>query len=293
MAAEMKWKGDTGGKPWMQKAMILWFRHMPLFVPYFCMAWVVPFYMVFHHAAYLSTYRYFRYRLKYGVLRSFANVYLNHYRFGQIVIDRFAMYAGRKFEIKVEGQDLFDELENKENGFVILSSHVGNYELAGYSLTPQNKTFNALVYAGETKQVMEGRKAMFEDKRIRMIPVTEDMSHIFQINNALEEGNIVSIPGDRIFGSLRYVEAELLGAIAHFPLGPFAIAIQRDVQMLAVFVMKESVLGYKITVRKLETPKEGRRQEKIAILAKNFAAELDMILRQYPEQWFNYFDFWE
>ena len=293
MVVKTKWKGDTGGKPWMQKAMILWFRHTPLFVPYFCMAWVVPFYMIIHHAAYLSTYRYFRQRFKYGVIRSFANVYLNHFRFGQIVIDRFAMYAGKKFIIDVDGQGYFDELDQKKEGFLILSSHIGNYELAGYSLIPHNKTFNALIFGGETKQVMEGRKSMFEGKRINMIPVRDDMSHIFKINNALEEGNIVSIPGDRIFGSPRFVEAELLGAKARFPLGPLAIAIQRNIPVLAVFVMKESITRYTIKVRRLHISEETDRKNKTNALAVAFAKELDDVLKKYPEQWFNYYNFWE
>ena len=75
--------------------------------------------MIIHHAAYLSTYRYFRQRFKYGVIRSFANVYLNHFRFGQIVIDRFAMYAGKKFIIDVDGQGFFDELDQKKEGFLM------------------------------------------------------------------------------------------------------------------------------------------------------------------------------
>ena len=150
-----------------------------------------------------------------------------------------------------------------------------------------------MILGGETKQVMEGRKSMFEGKRINMIPVTDDMSHIFKINNALEEGNIVSIPGDRIFGSPRFVEAELLGAKARFPLGPLAIAIQRNIPVLAVFVMKESIMRYTIKVRRLHISEETDRKNKTNALAVAFAKELDDVLKKYPEQWFNYYNFWE
>ena len=103
----------------------------------------------------------------------------------------------------------------------------------------------------------------------------------------------MSIPGDRIFGSPRYVEAELLGSKARFPLGPFAIAIQRDIQVLAVFVMKESQNRYSIKVRKLQIPEATERRQKANVLAAAFAKELDCVLNKYPEQWFNYYNFWE
>lgn len=131
------WKGVTGGTPWMQRMLVAWFRFSPLIIPYFCMAWVVPFYMIFNHNGYLAIYRYFRNRHGYGRLKAFIYVYINHFRFGQIIIDRFAMYAGKHFEMEIEGQDMFDELDNSDDGFIQLSSHVGNYELAGYSLKPQ------------------------------------------------------------------------------------------------------------------------------------------------------------
>lgn len=276
----------------MQRMLVKWFRYSPLWLPYFCMAWVVPFYMLFNHSGYNAIYHYFRKRQGYGRLKAFLYVYANHFRFGQIIIDRFAMYAGKHFKIEIDGQGLFDELDNSDNGFIQLSSHVGNYELAGYSLITKRKSFNVLVFAGETQQVMEGRHSMFAGKRIQMIPVAEDMSHVFAINNALSEGNIVSIPGDRIFGSTRSVECDFMGACACFPLGPFSIAAQRNVKMLAVFVMKESIHKYHIHVKKLSVPCDTDKRTKAKLLAQNFAKELELIIRRYPAQWFNYYDFW-
>ena len=276
----------------MQRTLIRWLRHAPLEVPYFCMAWMVPFYMLFNHKGYLAIYHYFRQHHGYSRLKAFGCVYLNHFRFGQVIIDRFAMFAGKRFKLEVKGQELFDELDRKEKGFLIISSHVGNYELAGYTLVPKNKSFNALVYAGESEQMMKGRSQMFEGKRINMIPMMEDMSHIFKINSVLADGNIVSIPGDRIFGSPRHVAVDFMGGKANFPLGPFAIAAQRDIKVLVVFVMKTGIHAYHANVVRLEVPKGTKRTEVPHSLAASFAKELETTMRTYPEQWFNFFEFW-
>ena len=88
------WSGKTGGMPWMQRALIPVFRVSPLWLPYGIMAIVVPFYMLFNRKGYKAMYQFFRERLGLGPWKSFWYVYANHFRFGQIILDRFGVYAG-------------------------------------------------------------------------------------------------------------------------------------------------------------------------------------------------------
>ena len=275
-----QWSGKTDGQPWMQRSLIAMFRVVPLWLPYGVMALVVPFYMIFNRKGYKAMYRFFRERMNYGRWKSFWKVYANHFRFGQIILDRFGVYAGKKYRFITEGQELMDELETHPEGFVSLSSHVGNYEIAGYSLKPKSKRFNALVYAGETATVMENRQKMLSQNNMSMIPVKEDMSHLFLLNNAIDNGEIVSMPADRIFGSQKAVECQFFGEKARFPMGAFALASKKNVPMLAVFVMKESYKTYHAYVRGIKN-------------AQDFADNLEEIVKRYPTQWFNYFDFWK
>ena len=275
-----EWSGKTDGQPWMQRSLIAMFRVVPLWLPYGVMALVVPFYMIFNRKGYNAMYRFFRERMNYGRWKSFWKVYANHFRFGQIILDRFGVYAGKKYRFITEGQELMDELETHPEGFVNLSSHVGNYEIAGYSLKPKSKRFNALVYAGETATVMENRQKMLSQNNMSMIPVKEDMSHLFLLNNAIDNGEIVSMPADRIFGSQKAVECQFFGEKARFPMGAFALASKKNVPMLAVFVMKESYKTYYAFVRGIKN-------------AQDFADNLEEIVKRYPTQWFNYFDFWK
>lgn len=288
-----EWRGNTGGTGWMHRLLIRLLKHMNLRFVYLGMAvFVVPFYMLLAHQGYIAMFHYFRRRHGFGVWRSFRYVYLNHYRFGQVILDRFAAYAGRHFEFLLDGNDAFLELCHGQTGIVVLSSHVGNYELAGYTFRSSAKRYNALVYSGEAKVVMEQRSKMLSINNIRLIPVSADMSHVFLTSEALANGEIVSIPADRIYGSTRYVTCDFLGGQARFPLGPFAMALQRGVPTMTIFVMKESAYRYKCYIRRLEAGAGSSRQERAASLAQNFAREMETVLRQYPEQWFNYYEFW-
>lgn len=275
----------------MQRTLIRLFRFLPLGVLYGCMALVIPFYMLFG-TGFRPAYRFYRKRMGYHAVKAFVHVYLNEFEFGKVVMDRFAAFSGKKFRMNVPRIDLFDGLCRGEEGFVQLSSHVGNYEMIGYTLVSP-KRLNALVFNGETATVMENRAALFGQTNVRMVPVSEDLSHIFTLNGALADGEIVSMPGDRVFGSRKTVECRFFGETAKFPAGPFTLAVQREVPVLTVFAMKEKRREYKVFLDILPASRAELKQDRIQALADAYAARLEAIVRAYPDQWYNFFDFWK
>lgn len=291
--AERRWKGTTYGNGWMHKWLIRMLAVVDVRLLYvFTAVCIIPFCLMFNRSRGII-YGYFRRRIGYGRLKSAWKTYINHCLFSQVVIDRFAMYAGRRFSVEIEGYDSFLDLAKRPEGFVILSSHIGNYELAGYTLLSTEKVFNALVYSGEKESVMQNRNRLLSEKNINTIAIRQDMSHLFEIDGALQRGEIVSIPGDRINGSPKCMERQFLGAKASFPLGPLVLATARSLSVLSVNVMKESWTRYRIFVRPLEYDKCGKRNERIRQLSDEYVRELERTLLRYPEQWYNYFDFWK
>lgn len=293
-----EWRGRTGGLPWMQRTLIVLLAHVDQRIIYGVMACVVPFYMIFSPRGYRAQYRLFRERMGLSWWRAFGRVYLNHFRFGQIIVDRFAAYGGRKFRFEIENYDLWLQHAQREEGFIQLSAHMGNYELAGYSLCAEHKRIHALVFMGETATVVANRHRFFTPNNIEMVPMMPDMSHIFMLNNALSDGQIVSMAGDRIFGSQKSLTCDFLGARTQWPLGPFSLAVTRGCAVLAVFVMKKDWQTYQILIRPLTADSDvsgacGRRDRLKAAqrLAERFVSEVEQTLREYPTQWFNYYDF--
>ena len=290
--AEQNWAGTTYGNNWMHKWLIRLLRFIDTRILYLFVAiFIIPVCLILNPSRGIA-YRFFRKRIGYGRLKSAWKTYVNHCLFGQVVVDKFAMYAGKKFKVEIEGYENFARLAAKKEGFVQLSAHIGNYEIAGYTLVCENKRINALVYAGEKESVMKNRDKMFANTNISMIAISPDMSHLFEIDKALEEGEIVSMPADRISGSPKFIEHEFLGAKARFPLGPFSVATIRSLDALAVNVMKTSLTSYKIYVTPLPYDKTTSRQEQIKQLSGAYVAELEKRVRQYPTQWYNYFEFW-
>lgn len=292
MTEEKKWAGTTSGSNRMHGYLISVLRHIDVRLLYlFSYIFVIPVALV-RNPSRKTAWDFYRNHLGYGRLKAAWYVYLNHCKFSQVVIDRFAMYAGKKFKVEVEGMDIFSSLASRDEGFVMMSSHIGNYEIAGYSLVSDTKTINAVVYGYEKQSVTDNRNNMFRKTNIRMIGIREDMSHLFEIDRALAAGDIVSFPTDRYMGATKTITAPFLGQEAKFPMGPFSVATMRGLDAIAVNTMKEGSRSYRIYVTPLEYDKSASRKEQIRQLSAAYIAELEKRVRQYPAQWYNFFDFW-
>lgn len=278
------WAGKTDGTPWMHRTLIALLKGIDVRVFYAIMAIIVPFYMIFNRKGYRSTKSFFQKRGEVGI-RCLLHIYLNHFRFGQIIIDRFAVYAGKHFDFESDGKDNIDNKMELPQGFIMMSSHVGNWELVGCMLNSKYKKINLLVYGGEKSAITENRNRLLGNHNMELVSVSDDMSHIFKMNAAIDNGEVVNIAADRLFGSPKHIDCPFLGATAPFPMGPFAFATQKKVDAFAVFMMKTSAKKYKLIVRPLAAGDA-------CVIANAYARELESIVNEYPYQWFNYFDFW-
>ena len=268
----------------MQKSLIWLVRILPLWLMYGVMAFVIPFYVAFNRRGRRASWSYFRYRMGYPAIKSAVSVYANMFNLGMVVLDRFAVYAGKKFNVDIQDAQSFTNYSNDEDGFVILSCHVGNHEMTGYSLRSV-KHMNVLVYAGETETVMRNRERIFGDSNVSMVPVREDLSHLFELNAALSRGEIVSLPADRFFGAQKTVTARIFGADAKFPAGPFKLAVSMHARVITIMCVKTGLHSYKMITRPLEA-------DSVQSLAQNFALEVEKVVKQWPHQWYNFYDFW-
>ncbi len=70
------------------------------------------------------------------------------------------------------------------------------------------------------------------------------------------------------------------------------LAAMREVPALFVSVMKTGAKAYGITIRKIEPRVEGSVRTRALDMARQYAAMLEATVRQHPEQWYNFFDFW-
>ncbi len=289
-----QWSGRTDGTPWMLRTLVVLLRRLDVRVLYGVMAVVVIFYIIFRPRGTKAQYHLLRHRLGFSPMKACLGVYRNHYTFGQVILDRFACYAGKKYRIVAQGDEIMERWMASEQGFVVLSSHIGNNEMAGYSINRHDKTMYVVAYGGEKQTVTDYRRSMFSKANISLITLKgDDMSHVFVIHDALTRGDVVTLSGDRVFGSEKTLTVNVLGAPARIPAGPFAVATAEGIKVMTLFVMKDSCDTYHLYFRPLNSiAKAGaNRRESMQKLADEYAEALSAMTRKYPYQWFHYYDF--
>ena len=288
---EKAWTGKTGGSRWMQESLIVIFKYInPWWLSPIIAVWVLG-YILFQKEGRRGIFYYWRKRQNKGFISSCWHLYVSYFWFGMVVMDRFSAYAGKIFEIKIDGD--LSVLEDKR-GCVVLSSHVGNQELAGYTFKSK-KPMYVLLYLGDTETVHENRERKFEQMNLHILPMQMDGSHVFEMHEILSRGEILSIHGDRLFYNQKSISANLLGQEADFPEGPYRVAAAEDVSVVTMYMMKEKGNRYTLYIRKLSDgkPETMNRQEYMRFLLDSYIKNMEQILNLYPHQWFQYYRFWK
>lgn len=290
--SEAEWDGSSKGGLLGYKIFVFCIRTFGLKASYFLLFFVSFYYFLFAWKSNKSIYAYFRNHLEYSVLKSVFSVYKSYYIFGQTLIDRLMVGSGRRdrFTYEFDGREKIRAAMKNGSGAVLISAHVGNFELSEYFFDDLGEEIvsNIVTTDQEQEQIKNFLDKLSLKSRLKYILIQEDMSHIYEINAALSRNELVCMTGDRYMPGSKYLEHEFLGKTARFPAGPFLLGSRLRVPVLFVYVMKEGLSHYHLFAREAL---DFHRDEK-ALLA-SFVESITKMVKKYPYQWFNYFDFWK
>jgi len=286
------WDGKSKGNLLGYKIFVFCIRNLGVKASYFVLYFVAAYYFLFLKKTNRVTFYYFHDRLGYSRFKARKMVFMSYYTFGQTLIDKTAISAGMrdKFTYEFDGIERLKNLLANKNGGVLISSHIGNFEIAEYFLSDLGDEFqiNLLISDLEHRAIKEYLESIASKTSVKFIIIEEDLSHIYKINNALANNELICLTGDRYLDGVKHFNATLLGKNANFPAGPFLIASRLKVPVIFVYVMKEKNLHYHLYAREAEVT---HRDDKS--LLKAYIENLEWMLKKYPLQWFNYFDFWQ
>ncbi len=295
-----KWRGQTNAGLWGIKLFVFVLRHVGLRFAYFILRFVAIYYFLFSFKSNKSLFYYFHNVLKFAKFNAILKIYKNYFVFGQTLLDKVALLSGAftKFTIDHEGAENLVNLAKNGKGGILVSGHIGNWEIAGQLLNRLESPFNILVYENEHKVIKNYLTAVESKKNVSVIPIKEgEMGHIIQLHNAFSNNELVVMHGDRFRDHAATMELPFLGKMAKFPTGPFMLAARFGVPICVVFAVKETRTHYRFFATPPMGGTRSRNKEQqnidIASMMKNYVSEFEKYVRMYPEQWFNYYPFWE
>jgi predicted LPLAT superfamily acyltransferase len=226
-----------------------------------------------------------------------AERYRHIFTFASTLHDRLFFLRDRfdLFELEVHGAEHFDE-----RGALLMGSHLGSFE--------------ALRAAGRGLAGRRVAMAMFEDNAQKVNGVLmavapgmrEDIVTLGRLDSMLElearlhEGALVGVLADRTLEGDAQGSAEhaFLGHPARFPLGPMRMAAALRARVIFMAALYRGGNRYEIRFEPLAdfsgtTGARGERDARVREAVRDYVARLEDHARGAPDNWFNFYPFWE
>jgi predicted LPLAT superfamily acyltransferase len=289
------WQGKSRGNRLGYGIFISVLKRFGVLPAYFLLRFVTLYYFFFSYKSSRFIFDYFHQRLGYNRLKSILKIYTNYYLLGQTVIDKVVLMSGipNRFSFDFDGEDHLREMITLQKGGLLLGAHIGNWEIAGHLLQRLDIPVNIVMFDGEHQQIKEYLNSVTGKRNAKIIVIKNDLSHIYEISEAFKNKELVCIHADRFLEGNKTMTSEFLGEKAMFPAGPFVLAGSFNVPVSFVFAMKESNLHYHFFASPLKIHNRSEKSAGLQSMLDDFSAEMEKKVKEYPEQWYNYYNFWQ
>ncbi|MCO5051364.1 MAG: lysophospholipid acyltransferase family protein [Verrucomicrobiae bacterium] len=224
-------------------------------------------------------------------------VFKHFFAFGRAIIDRTAILAGntRHFSFDFDGEHHLREAAAQGHGVLLLTAHVGNWEVAGQLLSRIGLPVSVTGFDREMPAIRAMLNRAQAEQKFQLIPLTGTATDAIPLVAALRRGEVVAMLGDRAYGGPT-ATVPFLGGMASLPVGAYVLAAIANAPAVQVFSLREAGGHYQFYGFPALNPYRPPHHERDAYLKKcaaQFAANLESVVRRDPFQWYNFYPFWD
>jgi lauroyl/myristoyl acyltransferase len=205
---------------------------------------------------------------------------------------RYLVDYGRFRWVPQEGSEtVIPLLEGKENlqaafgagkGVILVTGHIGNWELGGVSFGLRGIKVNVVTLPDESHQIDAIRKGYRGQYSINTIVLDGSPFASLEMMAALKRGEVVAMLVDR-WGKADGVVAPFLGGVHYLPRGPFMLSRMTGAPILPAFVVRDGA-----AYRGVVEPPFVVREDDLGPYAMRISNAIEGMVRRYPDQWYNF-----
>lgn len=225
-------------------------------------------------------------------LGNFFRTYAVFWNFAWTITDNARYKESRVApDWEFEGMDHFREMEARDGGAIILTAHMGSYDLGAHLFSEMSDRRIVMVRAPEVdpdtrryEQELHGRTV---GDRLKIDFSTRASDLALDLLDSLRQGEIVAVQGDRVTAGIATFPATLFGKRTRLPSGPFALAMAARVPIYPLFIFRIARRRYRLVVGKpIEVVRTRDRDEAIGRAMNGWTRELETVIRAAWFQWF-------
>jgi predicted LPLAT superfamily acyltransferase len=204
--------------------------------------------------------------------------------------DRFEL-----FDILVEGEELMRERVRSGRGAFLVGAHLGSFEVTRAIGRRRPGLRVAMVAYEANARKINAMMAAINPRLAEDTVALGSAEAMLRVRGLLDEGVFVGMLGDRTPGGEPTEVVEFLGGEARFPLGPMRLAAllqRRVILMLGVYCGGNR---YRVVFEQIADFSGVEKEERDGAIrgaVARYVDRLESYCREYPYNWFNFFDFW-
>jgi lauroyl/myristoyl acyltransferase len=225
-------------------------------------------------------------------------IYATMWAFAWCLSERYERHAtARMFDVAVEGLEYWRAATDAGRGVVMVTAHLGLYEVGSMLPAAIDRRPVHLVREPE----VDARAQEFIRKSVSAVESVDYTMH-FQNEDplqgmvfldALRRGEIVAMQGDRPRAGSRTVTSSLFGRPIELPAGPAVLARAAEVPLMPVFAIREGRRRYRVVFAPpIDVPRTRDRNADLAAATRRVGAEIETAVRRAPHQWFVFRELW-
>ena len=199
------------------------------------------------------------------------------------LLDSIGKDGLQKLVESVEGWEEIEEVMSKGRGAVLVTGHIGNWELAGSYVAARGIPLDAIVrgmanplfdaYINHTREAI-GMTVVHDSEAVRRTP------------RSLRAGRAVAFVADQGVMGLASTFVPFFGRPAKTPRGAAVFALRFDVPVVFVVALRKPNGRYRIVVERIEAPQTGDRDRDVDAIVARFTQHLEKWVRAVPAQYF-------
>ncbi|HEX3580958.1 MAG TPA: lysophospholipid acyltransferase family protein [Thermoanaerobaculia bacterium] len=191
-----------------------------------------------------------------------------------------------------EQRENFEALQSHRGGAILLTAHMGSYDLGAALFAELTTRRIVMVRAPEADPETRRYEAQVHEEkganglRVGFNTTASDLA--FDLLAAVQSGEIVAIQGDRVTPGIAAVETTLFGKRTNIPAGPFALAMASRAPIFPLFVIRRGRRRYCLLTCEpiLMTRTSRDRDHDIRRGVDEWVRALESAIRKGWQQWF-------
>ena len=296
--AQRQWTSQSIGSGWQHSIFYALIRLGGRQAAYILLLFVVLYYTLFRPSVRARSSHYLKRRFpnRSSLARIWDSYRLN-LGIGRILVDRavLGILGSEKLKVSLAGQQELEALLAEGRGLVLVTAHVGCWQLAMSSLKALKIGVSLLIHREQGDLDRHFFEHGGEGSPFRIIDPAGYLGGTLEMLQVLKHGEVLCIMGDRVMGGESgTVSVDFLGEPVELPFSPYKLASATGAPVAVIFPFQDGEGGYALQVAQvIRVPAElGRSSQAYRPYAAQFAAALEGFVAEHPYQFFNFFDMW-